>query len=137
LTAEEAEAQLIELGLDLGRLDNILDLRVGIILDTDLFVANTGDCDTDLELTSDFAELFRFRVTHDDPFVKERVIGLLIQVTEIKLVITNERVFKKALVHKLDLNLGLLELFCFEVLGFKENVFVPVSNTCVVDVVLS
>ena len=58
LSLEELEVQLIEFRLDLGRLDNFLLLRVGVISDLNLLVTLARDRNGQLELTSNLTEGF-------------------------------------------------------------------------------
>jgi len=99
LSCEESKTQLVVLGFDLGWLDDVLFFGVGVLLNADLFVAFSTDRYTDLELTGNLTEILALRVAHDDPLVEECMVGLLIQITEIKLVVADHRVFKEALVH--------------------------------------
>lgn len=98
LASEETKAQLVILGLDLRGLDDVLNLGVGIILNTGLFIVLTGDDDADFELGGDLAKILWFRVAQNDPFVEQSVLRLLINVADIKLVKANQRILNKALV---------------------------------------
>jgi hypothetical protein len=109
---------------------------VGVLLDSDLLVTSARNCDTDLKLAGNLAEILALWVAHDNPLVEESVVRLLIQVTQIKFIITDKRVFEESLIHQLDLNFRVFEHISFQVLRFKKDMFVPVSDTRVVDVVL-
>jgi hypothetical protein len=68
--------------------------------------------------------------------VEESVLRLLVDVAEVELVVTDQRVFKEALVHQFDLHFSILELMRLQVLRFKEDVLVPDRNTSIVDFLL-
>jgi hypothetical protein len=127
---------LVEFRFNLGWLDDVLLFWVGIFLYTNLLVTYTRNRDTDLKLAGNLTEILTLRIAHDDPLVEESMVRLLIQVTEIELIVTDKRIFKEALVHQFDLNFRGFEHISFQVLGFEKDMFVPVCDTRVVDVVL-
>lgn len=98
LASEETEAQLVVLGLNLRGLDDVLNLGVGIILNTDLYVVLTGNDDADFELGGDLAKVLWLRIIQNNPLVKQSVLRLLVNVAEIKLVKANHFVLKPFLV---------------------------------------
>ena len=99
---------MVEGRFDLGRLNYIFYLRVRIIFNAHLLVALSANCDADLQLTRHLSKVLRLWVAHNDPLVKQCVVGLLIQVAEIKLVVTDQSVLKEALVHEFDFYFSLL-----------------------------
>jgi len=69
LDLEELKVQLVKFRLDLGRLDNVLLLGIGVISDLELLIALARDSYGQLELTSDLTKGFRLWVGHNDPLM--------------------------------------------------------------------
>ena len=81
LGREEAEVELVEVGLDLRWLDDVLRVRLGVLLDGDVLVTRADHVHAQLEVGGDVCEALAVWVAHDDPLVQEGVLRL--QVDEV------------------------------------------------------
>jgi len=65
------------------------------------------------------------------------VVLLLVKISQVKLVVTNKRVFEETLVHQLDADLGFLQIFDLLVFWLEEEMLVPNSDIGISNILLS
>lgn len=133
----QSDLELVELWLDLWRLEHIVLSGIGVIIDGHLLVSLTCNRDTDLEVASDLSKVVTLRVAHDEPLVHEGMVFAGVEPTQVKLVVADQGVFEESFVEEFDLDFAFFESFFLDVLGLEEYVLVPLCYANSINVILS
>ena len=104
LSLDEADLELLELFADLrGHEDDFADrVRTDLVVQLDLLVTGSLDCNANLEISSDFAEILALRVEQGDPLVLDHMLRLEVDRGHVELVLADHFIPEHSFVHHLD-----------------------------------